>query len=92
MISFRKCDGSVEVFPYSMLSRIHSSNPDQHFRMTFSVNEVSIEGVNLKQLFHYICQHRATEVVEANRAIVMATEGDCCISRIAFGHSDGSGK
>jgi hypothetical protein len=82
MICFRKCSGEVAVFPYSLLTRIHSENSDRNFSMTFNDTKVTIEGENLTSLFHYVREHRAVEVVEAERTAVMATEGECVVSRI----------
>lgn len=82
MICFRKCSGEVTVFAYSLLTRIHSENSDRGFTMTFGDTKVTLEGENLVQLFDYIRQHRAVEVVEAERTVVMSSEGECVVSRI----------
>lgn len=82
MICFRKCTGEVTVFAYSLLTRIHSENSDRGFTMTFGDTNVTLEGENLVQLFDYIRQHRAVEVVEAERTVVMTAEGECVVSRI----------
>jgi hypothetical protein len=83
MICFRKCSGEVSVFAYSMLTRIYSENPDQGFTLCFHEIEVHIEGENLLQLFQYLREHRAVEIVEAERTVVMSSEGDCVVERVA---------
>ena len=82
MICFRNCSGEVTVFAYSLLTRIHSENPDRGFTLTFGDTKVTLEGQNLTPLFHYIREHRTVEVVEAERTVVMQTEGECVVSRI----------
>lgn len=83
MLCFRKCTGEVTVFAYSLLTRIHSENPVRGFSITFGDTKVTIEGENLTPLFHYIREHRAVEIVEAERTEILKTEGDCVVSRIA---------
>lgn len=82
MICFRKCSGEVNVFAYSLLTRIRSENPDRGFTLTFSETEVRIEGEHLMALFHYLREHRAAEIVEADRTIVIKAEGECVVTRI----------
>jgi hypothetical protein len=82
MICFRKCSGEVTVFAYSLLTRIHSENPDRGFSMNFSDTKVTLEGENLTPLFHYLREHRAAEIVEAERTVVLSSEGECVVSRI----------
>jgi len=82
MLCFRKCTGEVIVFAYSLLTRIQSENTNRGFTMTFGDTKVTLEGENLVQLFDYIRQHRAVEVVEAERTVVMSSEGECVVSRI----------
>ena len=82
MICFRKCSGEVTVFAYSLLVRIQSDNPDRGFTLTFSDTKVTIEGENLTPLFHYLREHRAVEIVEADRTELMQAEGECVVSRI----------
>lgn len=84
MVCFRKCSGEVTVFAYSLLTKIHSENPDRGFSMTFGDTKVTLEGENLTPLFHYIRQHRAVEIVEAERTVVMQVQGECVVSRILF--------
>ena len=82
MLCFRKCSSEVTVFAYSLLMRIHSENPDRGFTITFGDTKVTLEGENLTALFHFIREHRAAEVVEADRTVVMTTEGECVVSRV----------
>lgn len=82
MICFRKCSSEVTVFAYSLLTRIHSDNPDRGFSMTFGDNKVTLEGENISPLFDYIRQHRAVEIVEADRTVVMTSKVECVVSRI----------
>lgn len=84
MIAFKKCDGQVEVFPYSMLTRIRSTNPDRRFTLVFPGLKISIAGEKLERLFHYVCEHRARELVEADRAVGFVEQGECLISAIKF--------
>jgi hypothetical protein len=82
MICFRKCSGEVYVLAYSLLTKIHSENPDRSFTLSFSDTQVRIEGENLIQLFHYVREHRAAEITEAERTVVMSAEGECVVSRV----------
>lgn len=82
MITFVKCSGEVEVLAYSRLTRIRSENPDRGFTLTFGEAEVCIEGEQLTPLFHYVREHRAVEVVEADRSVIMESEGECLVSKI----------
>ena len=82
MICFRKCSGEVTVFAYFLLMRIQSENTDRAFTITFGDIKVSIEGENLTALFHYIREHRAVEIVEADRTVVMTANGECIVSKI----------
>jgi hypothetical protein len=82
MICLRKCSGEVIVFAYSLLTRIRSENPDRGFMLTFGETEVRIEGEHLLALFHYLREHRAAEIVEADRSVVMQAEGECVVTRI----------
>ena len=82
MICFRKCSGEVTGFAYSLLTKIRSENPDRGFTLTFNDTEVRLEGENLLPLFHYLREHRAVEIVEADRTVLMQAEGECLVSRI----------
>lgn len=82
MLAFQKCTGEVEVFAYSTLRRIQSRDPDRGFAINFGDVELTIEGQNLMQLFHYVCEHRAVEIVEAERTVVMSAEGESFVTRI----------
>ena len=82
MICFRKCSGEVNVFAYSLLTKIRSDNPDRGFAMSFNDTEVRLEGENMLMLFNYIREHRAVEIVEADRTVLMTAEDECVVSRI----------
>ena len=82
MICFRKCSGEVTVFAYSLLTKIRSENPDREFILTFNDTEVRLEGENLLPLFHYLREHRAAEITEADRTELMQADGECVVSRI----------
>ena len=82
MICFRKCSGEVNVFAYSLLTKIHSDNPDRGFAISFNETVVRLEGENMLVLFNYIREHRAVEIVEADRTVLMTAEGECVVSRI----------
>lgn len=69
MLLLRQCTGEVTVYPYSLLLQIHSQDPSKGFTLTFGDHKVRVEGENLTQLFNYVCQHRATEIVEAGRTV-----------------------
>jgi hypothetical protein len=64
---FRKKDGSVHGFSYSYFYSIESDNPDAGFTVDFSNAKVEVTGHNLEHLFRLVCQHRAAEIIEANR-------------------------
>lgn len=82
MLAFKKCSGEVEVLPYSLLRRIHSSDPDRGFIMLFADVQLTMEGQGLTQLFHYVCEHRALEIVEAERTVALAAAEDGAVTRI----------
>jgi hypothetical protein len=82
MICFRKCSGEVNVFAYSLLTKIHSDNPNRGFAIAFNDTVVRLEGENMLVLFDYIREHRAVEIVEADRTVLMTAEGECVVSRI----------
>ena len=82
MLAFRKCSGEMTVFAYSLLIRIRTENTNRGFMMSFADTDVRIEGENLTPLFHYVREHRAVEIVEADRTVLMQAEGECLVSRI----------
>ncbi|MEZ6129187.1 MAG: hypothetical protein R3C59_10935 [Planctomycetaceae bacterium] len=82
MLAFRRCNGEVEVFPYSMLSRIHSEDTDTGFTLTFGPRIVQVTGRNLTQLFRYICEHRAAEINEADRTTALTTQSAAVVTQI----------
>lgn len=81
MIAFRRCCGEVQAFPYSMLRHLQSEEPDRGFCLSFGEVRVTIVGRGLSRLFRYICEHRAVEVVEADRVEALGDE-NCVITDI----------
>ncbi len=81
MIAFRRCSGEIEVFPYSMLRKIQTEDPDRGFHLSFGETEVLVRGRGLIQLFRYVCEHRAVEMVEADRASTLG-DMECLITEI----------
>jgi len=86
MLSFRKCSGTVEKLAYSMMHRCYAMRPDEEFALEFGAVLVTVTGKHLSQVLDYIGEHRVPEIVEADRAGVMAAgEGECVIERIEIG-------
>ncbi|MCA9038409.1 MAG: hypothetical protein KDA91_24960, partial [Planctomycetaceae bacterium] len=79
MLGFRKCNGQVDVFPYSLLTAIHSDDVDTGFTLTFGPRIVRVEGHKLTQLFRYVCEHRAVEIAESDRTTVMQTDDNAIV-------------
>ncbi len=69
----RKANGEVEGFPYADFRGISAVNEDVGFTIRFDTRTVKVEGQNLKQLFQYVCNYRAAEIVEAEPSVVMQT-------------------
>lgn len=65
MLSLLKCSGAVEVFPYSMLSRISAEDPAHGFQLHFGSSSVTIAGENMMRLFTYVCEQRAKTITES---------------------------
>lgn len=86
MLGFRTCSGVVEVCPYAMLARIRSENPDRNFELQFTAATISVSGVNLLRLFHYVCEHRAMEIAESQRSEVLEADDTqaVIVDRIEF--------
>lgn len=82
MLAFRKCSGEVDVFPYSLLSGIHSDDIDTCFTLTFGPRIVRIEGHKLTQLFRYVCEHRAVEIVECDRTTAISNDSAGVVTSI----------
>ncbi|MFN8709744.1 MAG: hypothetical protein ACK50J_23980, partial [Planctomyces sp.] len=83
MLLLRQCTGEVTVYPYSLLMQIHSQDPSKGFTLTFGDHKVQIEGENLTHLFNYVCQHRATEIVEAGRAELLTAAVEAVVTRLS---------
>ncbi|APZ94534.1 hypothetical protein [Fuerstiella marisgermanici] len=82
MLTFRKCSGEVEVLPYSMLMRICSDDTDKGFTLHFGSQTVIVEGQGLTQLFRYLCEHRAVEIVESDRTAALDGEAKSVVTAI----------
>lgn len=82
MIALRTCNGKTTAFPYSMLSEIESDDPEKGFTLTFGTRRVIVEGHHLTTLFRYLLEHRALEIVEADRTVVMKRGNECVVSNI----------
>lgn len=85
MLAFRKCSGEVEVFPYSLLSRIHSDDIDTGFTLTFGPKTIIVAGRKLTQLFRYVCEHRAAEITEADRTTALISDATIVVTSIRIG-------
>lgn len=78
-IVFRKASGEVFAFPYLSLSMIRSLDPDRGFKAEFSGVEVTVIGENLGKLFRHVCDHKAVELVEADRSQQFNATNECPI-------------
>lgn len=84
MIGFRKCSGEIDVLPYAMLTRIRSEDTSRSMRLCFSQGEVLIEGEELTQLFHYLCEHRVLEIAESDRTDCLSSRSAMHVSKISM--------
>lgn len=85
MIVFRKADGYCEGYPYSLLSKISSINPDQGFVIEFGSRTISVSGNNLERLFRLICDSKATELIESrSNSVFLQSEKDPILTVINF--------
>ena len=73
---FTKCSGEVIGFPYANLMRITSQDVAQGFTLEFAGVEVVVQGRNLARVFRFVCDHRAAEIIEADRAEAMLANPD----------------
>jgi hypothetical protein len=76
---FTKASGEVEGFPYADFRGIWTRDRNAGFTMTFGNRIITVEGQNLKQLFEYICNHRAAEVVLCDPHSAMALEENATV-------------
>lgn len=72
----RKATGEVEGFPYADFAGISAKDEDAGFSVRFGPHSVRIEGRNLKQLFQYVCNYRAAEIIQADERTVMTIGPD----------------
>lgn len=80
---FTKCTGEVLGFPYANLMQLTSTDVGQGFTLEFAGVEVVIKGRNLARLFRYVCDHRAAEIIEADRAeALLARQGEPVVEEI----------
>ncbi|MEZ6104472.1 MAG: hypothetical protein R3E01_36505 [Pirellulaceae bacterium] len=73
---FRKATGEVHGFAYADLRGISTLDEDRGFTIRFDSGTVKIEGRNLRQLFQYICLHRAAEIVEIDEQMTLQLPHD----------------
>lgn len=67
----RKASGEVEGFPYADFRGVSAVDENSCFTIRFDTRTVKVEGQNLKQLFQYVCNYRAAEIVEAEATAAM---------------------
>jgi hypothetical protein len=84
-IVFRKADGSAKAFAYSHLYSIETADPNLGFALELTQTKVTIKGRNLSRLFFFVCEHRAAEVIEAERnQVFSAADADPVVETIEF--------
>ena len=82
---FRLADGSAQAFAYAYFYAAEAVDPAHGFTLDFSQNKVKLQGRNLETLFRLICQHRASEVREADRSQSFEVAEDApVVERIEF--------
>ena len=64
-VLFCKQDGTGEAFAYAHLYRVRSDGGTT-LRADFTGHRVTIEGRGLGRLLRYLCDHRASQVREAD--------------------------
>ena len=74
MLAFRTCSDAVEVYPYAMLARIRSENPNRDFELQFTAATIKVSGANLLRLLHYVIEHRVLEIAESSRTDVLESD------------------
>ncbi|MEZ6101665.1 MAG: hypothetical protein R3E01_22245 [Pirellulaceae bacterium] len=73
---FRKATGEVEGFAYADFRGISAIDENAGFKIRFDTRTVKVEGRNLRQLFQYICLHRAAEIVEIDEWMTLQLPED----------------
>jgi hypothetical protein len=81
---FRKADGSVRAFTYTHLFSIVAQDSATGFEVTFSRERITIKGHNLAELFRFLCEHRVSEIAEADRSEALSTNGEPIVETILF--------
>lgn len=76
MVVFRKASGAVHAFSYASLLELHAVDPERGCVVDFAGVKVAIVGEKLGRLFRYLCDHKAAEIVEADRAMVFQGASD----------------
>lgn len=71
-----KASGEVRGFAYADWTGIQSRNIDEGFTMVFGRATVRIGGRNLSELFRYVCNFRAAEVIEIDNRAAMLIAAD----------------
>lgn len=84
MLGFRKCNGEIDVLPYSMLARIRSEETSRAMTLTFPRGDVKIEGEHLTSLFHYLCEHRVLEIAESDRTECLSSQNEVTVTAITI--------
>ena len=74
MLSFCKASGEADVYPYALLGRVRSLDPNRSFELFFPGIRVKVEGQRLQRLFHYVCEHRVLTISESNRSDALAAD------------------
>ena len=83
MLVLKKCTGEVTAYAYSLLTKVHAIDPSKGFTLTFGDAKIQIDGNNLSQLFSYVCQHRAVEIIEADRSTLFQLKNETLVSTIS---------
>lgn len=85
MLSFKKRDGSVEVFCYADMRRISSPDPERQLLIRFVDAVVVIQGQNLQELLGYVKAWRCDEIVESrNIAGLTDTDEKVVVEKIVY--------
>ena len=83
MVTFKKQDDYVEAISYANLSRVWSSNIETEIRLDFGDRQVLVAGINLKEVFHYLCSNRCSEIVElSTRASMGFPDGQAVVTKL----------
>jgi hypothetical protein len=67
----RKATGEVEGFSYADYRGVSAIDEENGFSVKFGAQKVRIEGRHLGQLFRYVCNLRAAEIVATDEHTAM---------------------